>query len=220
MFWIALAAQMTLPVALGTPYGDVRQVFSPDDMPAYVELAGESRIIRTRTTVRTDGLIQSCIVEERSGDDKLDAYTCSLILKRAKFRPATWTDGSPVYGVIRVPVIWAIGDIRPSDADAFSAIVFNAIVPDMELSVNRLPKGAHSPVGVGLLVAAEADGRVVTCIGYLPPGSKKPKGYFPELIPIACQQVMSKLKVPPPLDADGKPMRSVQTVAVNFKKDR
>src|SRR4051812_10998109 len=105
MFWIALAAQMSLPVALG-PYGDVRRVFYPDDMPKYIELAGESRIIRTRTTVRSDGVIQGCIVEERSGDPKLDAYTCSLILGRAKFRPATWIDGSPVFGVVRVPVVW------------------------------------------------------------------------------------------------------------------
>ena len=214
MFWIAFAAQMSLPVAVGVPYGDVRSVFSSDDMPAYVQLAGTTRIIRTRTTVRSNGAIQGCVVEERSGDAKLDAYTCALILKRAKFRPATWTDGSPLYGVVRTPVVWRISDFPPSEAD-----ILGVIVPDMELSVNQLPTGARSTAGVGLIVAAEADGRVVTCIGYLPPGSKKPKGYFPELIPIACQQVMSSLKVPPPIDADGKPMRSIQTVAVHFKKD-
>ena len=214
MFWIAIAAQISLPVALGIPFGDVRGVFSTDDMPAYVQYAGISRIIRTRTTVRSNGFIQNCVVEGRSGDSKLDAYTCSLILKRAKFRPATWTDGSPVSGVIRTPVIWAI-DFPPSEAE-----LFGAIVPDMELSVNRLPKGAHSPVGVGLMVAAEADGHVVTCTYYLPPGSKKPKEYFPELVPIACQQAVASLRVPPPVDADGKPVRSVQTVSVHFRKDR
>ena len=115
MFWIALAAQMSLPLQIGTHYPDVRGVFSVDDFPGDFHGHNGSRVVYTRTTVRPDGGIDSCRVEVSSGDKKLDAYTCAIIMKRAKFEPAKWIDGSPAYGVIRVPVSWTITDTIPTD---------------------------------------------------------------------------------------------------------
>lgn len=215
MIWI-LAAQLSLPLALGVPYSDVRSVFSADDYPAYLQQAGQSGTVYTRTTIRPDASIQSCTIERSSGDPKLDAYTCAIIVKRAKFAPAKWTDGSPVYGVIRVPVSWVISNGSngvPSQED-----MLRATMPDLELSVNHLPKGAHSIAAVSLEIAADENGRPVTCVEW-PPPKKAREPRFPELVPIACQQAIANLTVIPPVDASAESVRSVQSVSVHFKID-
>jgi hypothetical protein len=212
MMWLALAAQLSLPVPADAGVPDVRAVFFVDDFPAYLQAAGVSRTVYTRTTVRPDGTIQGCVAEASSGDAKLDAYTCGIIVKRATFRPARWTDGTPVYGVVRVPVRWAVSNGLPSYEDSL-----RATVPDLELSVNRLPKGAHSIVGVSLEIAADESGRPVTCVDYPPFGRTDAKRHFPELVPIACQQVMTSLSVSPAVDASGNAVRSVQGVSVHFE---
>jgi len=214
ILWIALAAQLSLPLPANGPLSDVRAVFSTDDFPVYVIQEGVSRIVLTRTTVRPDGSIQSCVAERPSGDAKLDAYTCGLILKRARFLPARWIDGSPAYGVIRLPISWLVGDPALSEEDTL-----RAVPPDLELSVNRLPKGAHKIATVSLEVAADENGHVVSCAEN---PEKPPRGidhspHFPELVPIACEQVTKTLSLHPPLDASGKPVRSVQRASATFK---
>jgi len=213
MMWLALAAQLSLPVPANLRVPDVRAVFSTDDFPAYLQAAGVSRTVYTRTTVQPDGTIQGCVAEVSSGDTKLDAYTCAIIVRRARFLPAKWTDGTPVYGVIRVPVSWRIGNGPPSEEEAL-----RSTVPDLELSVNRLPKHARKIAAVSLEVAADENGRVVSC-GEYPPAADSPGRHFPELIPIACEQAMKTLSVHPPFDPSGKPLRSVQTASVQFKLD-
>jgi hypothetical protein len=213
MLWLlALAGQLSLPAPLNLPLPDVRAIFSADDFPAYLQREGTSRTVYTRTTVRPDGTLESCAAEATSGDSKLDAYTCALIVKRAKFLPAKWTDGTPVYGVIRTQVRWFIGNGPPFEEEQL-----RATVPDLELSVNQLPKGAHSIAALELEIAADETGRPVTCAEYPAPAKWDPKHYFPELVPVACQQVMASLLVRPPVDESGKRVRSVQSVQVQFK---
>jgi len=210
MLWMAVAAQLSLPASINTPIADVRAVFSPDDMPAYVQIAGIDRFVRTRTTVRPDGEIQDCAVEGGSGDRSLDALTCSIIVQRAKLQPGTWLDGSPAYGVLRVPVSWVIGGPPPK------SVVERAFPPDLSLSVNRLPNGAKQRTTVALVIAVDETGRVVSCDAR-PKNSKWDKGKtFPELTPIACEQLTSQFTAIPAKDASGKPVRSVQSALVEF----
>lgn len=86
-------------------------------------------------------------------------------------------------------------------------------------NVNHLPQGARqSFTAVSLEVAADENGRPITCVEWSRP--KNARGaYFPELVPIACNEVMAKLKLVPPVDASGKAARSVQSVLVNFELD-
>jgi hypothetical protein len=213
MFWIALAAQFSIPLMIGAPSGDIRTVFSNDDFPAYL-LRGPavSRTVYTRTTVRPDGAIQSCTVDVSSGDRALDSYTCGLILKRAKLRPATWTDGSAAFGVIRYPINWWVGDYPRSDAASVKAIN-----PDLDLSVNSLPKGAPAVIGVELQVAVDSDGRISACAEQPPLPWSKHRRRFPELAQLACQQATTALKLRPPVDSSGNQARSVQTVLVHVQ---
>jgi hypothetical protein len=158
-------------------------------------------------TVRPDGTIQACGAEASSGDGKLDTYTCTLIVRRAKFRSAQWVDGSATYGVIRVPVRWTVY----SDDN----LKLHPTIPDLDLSVNHLPKGADSYVDVYLEVAADEKGHPVSCGEWGPPKDAQTNDY-PELVPIACQQATASLVLTPPIDSSGKPARSVQSVTVRF----
>jgi len=208
MLLLALAAQMSAPVT--TSGRDVRTIFSADDYPSYLQGSGISRIVSTSTTVRPDGTIQSCVAQFRSGDPKLDAYTCDLIVRRARFRPAKWSDGSAVYGVINVPVAWTAGPV-PSEK------LVAATTPDLDLSVNHLPK-PYSIVALILEIEADEEGRPLAC-AEAPPLDGDFDRRFPQFLEVACQQVTTQLTVRPPIDAAGKAVRSVQTVSVHFKAD-
>lgn len=212
--WIVLAVQLSLPIAVGLPLPDVRAVFSADDMPAYVQQAGVTRFVQTRTTVAADGTPQDCGAEKGSGDPKLDAYTCAIILNRAKFQPARWVDGSPVYAVLRVPVTWAIG-AEPSKTENEQAYP-----ADMEVSVSRLPEGAGERTSLSLMIAVDETGRLVSCGQALPTSSHFHAKVFPELVHIACQQLTAQFTAIPARDAKGKPVRSVQTATVTFNSGK
>jgi len=188
---------------------DPRMVFSADDMPAYVQIAGVNRFIVTRTIVGSDGTAKDCVIEGSSGDPKLEALTCAIILKRAKFLPPKWIDGSSAYGVVRTPVTWAIGG-PPSPSD------FRKAYPaDIELQVNKLPAGAPSLTAVQLLIAVDENGKVVGCSEAPKPPFDHLK-HYPELVPIACDQMLRTFAAMPPKDVAGRAMRSIQTASVAF----
>jgi hypothetical protein len=210
MLWIILAAQLSLPVAIGVPIPDVRVIFSPDDMPGYVQSAGITRFVSTRTTIRPDGAPQDCAAERSSGDAKLDLYTCAIILKRAKFEPAKWVDGSPAYAIVRAPVTWAVAG-EPSESE-----VEKAYPPDMTLTVNQLPAGAGKRVKLGLMLAVNESGRIVGCDQRLPASRDVHARTFPELLPIACQQLTGRFTALAAKDGSGMAVRSVQTASVVF----
>jgi hypothetical protein len=208
MFLLALTAQLSLPTLTDTRVPDVREILSYADFPQFLLKQGDvDRIVYTRTTVRPDGTIDNCAAEASSGDQRLDVYTCALIVKRAKFLPARWVDGSAVYGVLRMPVHWlTLDSVDPPSEE----------VPDLDLSVNHLPKGAHSFVDVNLQIAADDKGHPVSCVEWAPSMNDRRKR-FPELVPIACQQATASLLLTPAVDASHKPTRSVQSVTVRFR---
>lgn len=210
MFWILLGAQLSVPVPSNPRMHDVREVFDTNDFPQSVISAGVSRVVYTRTTVLPTGVIRGCGIERPSGNALLDQYTCALILKRAKLLPARWTDGSPAYGVLRLPVSWTLAEApMPHHWDE---------IPDVDVNVNQLPKGASSPVVVRVQVAADVAGRISDCIEYEAEALQS-KAHFPQLVQIACSTVIRSFTAMPAVDEAGKPVRSVQLVSVRFTKD-
>ena len=208
MLWIALAAasQMSMPLPI-----TVLGVFSPDDVPSYVRIDGITRFVAPRITIRPNGKAQGCDWERSSGDAKLDAFTCGLILKRARFKPPAWTDGSPAYAVLRTGVTWSIGG--PASAQKLR----QAYPPDLELFLNQLPEGASPPITLSLIVAISEDGHVAGCDAPPPmPSDRKRK--FSELLPIACEKMSKQYVAVPAKDAAGRPVRSVQTALVAFSR--
>jgi hypothetical protein len=177
--------------------------FSGYDYPTEL-LGGDQTAFQpvTDTVVDSSGKIRACRVETPSGSPKIDALACAIIVKRGAFKPAIWTDGTAVPGVYRTAIIFVVlGDQVPASRD-------------IEISVQKLPKGEKSPASVNVAIASEANGTITECVGQ--PRDTKPKPDNPALVAVACDTVKAQWKPLPVLDPDGKSTRSVQNVRVAF----
>jgi protein TonB len=61
-----------------------------------------------RVTVGPDGKVTGCSVTGSSGSPELDAATCSLVTRRARFAPAKDGEGNPTSGSYSNRVRWVI----------------------------------------------------------------------------------------------------------------
>lgn len=88
------------------PVKPLIRYFSSDDYPsqAVVDVAsGTSSIVML---IDEKGTIQDCMVDGTSGIATLDAMTCIVLTKRAKFVPAIGRDGKPVRDAYMQRVRW------------------------------------------------------------------------------------------------------------------
>jgi hypothetical protein len=177
--------------------------FSGNDYPAEL-LSGDQTAFQpvTQTIVDENGKILRCRVEVPSGSAKIDALACAIIVKRGAFKPAIWADGLPVMGVYRTAIVFQVfGDRLPPSRD-------------VEITVQKLPRGEKSPASVNVAIAVEASGTITDCVDQ--PRDTKPKPDNPALVAVGCDTVKAQWKPLPVLDPDGKPTRSVQNVRVAF----
>jgi hypothetical protein len=155
--------------------------------------------------------MQDCSAEQSSGDARLDAYTCALILKRGKFKaPARWLDGSPAYGVVRLPVFWAARS--PTPPPPFQA--------DLVLTVSKLPDGVRSPAVERLMFAADENGHFVSCESRPPQTYGEPANPAnnEQLVQVACGQLIKTYTAIAAKDENGRPVRSIQNASVLFEQ--
>ena len=213
MLWIVFAANLAAPIPPADHLPELRSLFTGYDVPDYLLHKGEVDVtVYTRTTIRDDGSVQDCAIEQSSGVTGLDAYTCALILKRAKLAAAKWSDGTPAYAVLRFPITYRVTDMNPPPSGQS-----RSYIPDLELFVNALPKPAHGIANLTLEAAADEAGRVLSCQELPAKTSLSP--HLPDLVPIACAEAQKSLKLQPPVDRAGKPVRSIQTVNVRLTQD-
>jgi hypothetical protein len=178
--------------------------FSDDDYPSELLNSNETAFLTvTQTLVDSTGRIVGCRIETPSANPKVDAIACAAILKRGRFVPARWSDGSPVAGVYRKLVRFMIPGDRLAD---FS---------DVEVEVASLPAGTKSPALVQVAFASDANGKITDC-GVAPPDWGKAKPPQPSLVSVACKVVRAEWKPFTVLDPNGKPSRSVQNASVKF----
>ena len=211
MLLVALAAaQAALVSSLAAPFPvDVDKWFSaddyPDDLISYKQTAFQPV---TQTLVGIDGKMIGCRVETASPNPQVDALACAIIMKRGRFQPARWTDGSAVPGVYRWPVSFML--------DGYLYEPFS----DIELQVDRLPDKRKSEF-VTVEFASDANGKIQDCVGQHPV-RQTDRPANPQLVSIACNTVQTEWKPFTVLGTDGKPSRSVQNVIVKFstKKPR
>jgi hypothetical protein len=206
MLWLALAAQLTAPIPenLGT-------WFRFDDVPQYL-LGRDSGFwqVGIRVNVAPDGRILSCDTEASSGIRPLDKLTCNIVLRRARFHPARWSDGSAAVGVYRTSIQWAVGN-SPWDTS-------KAINADLDLFVSGLPRGITSPTLVRIMFAVDAGGLTSSCTAE--PTEAKYINNDSALVSIACGQMTKSYKASPATDSAGKPISSVQDALVRFSLQR
>lgn len=177
------------------------EAFSGWDYPDWMLMNGESGIVLARMIVSPDGQLRSCEGEVVSVHPELTKHTCKILTTRAKFSPATWSDGTPVLAVYRQTI---------------SYVSYNQhrVRGDLAIDVAKVP-GREPLFPVHVALAVEPDGRVVDCKAVKAAKLDEPK--FQPYVSRACLELTRLYKPVVPLDSSGKPVRSVQDATVDFR---
>ncbi len=85
--------------------GDLRSLFSTDDYPAAAAASGAEGTVQASLTIGPDGKVSNCSVTRSSGNRSLDAQTCTILRRRAKFTPARDSNGQATSDTITTPPI-------------------------------------------------------------------------------------------------------------------
>jgi DNA-binding CsgD family transcriptional regulator len=88
------------------PKRSLSTLFDPQDYPMGVSDKDALRSVGIRLGVMANGRASTCAIERSSGNAKLDNATCRILKSRARFVPATASDGSTVPSLYVGTVEW------------------------------------------------------------------------------------------------------------------
>jgi len=91
-----------------SPKGNPGDWVTTDDYPPRALREERAGTVRIHVTIGTNGRVTDCQVSSSSGSPDLDAAACTYFTRRAKFAPATDTDGQPTTGSYSTAVRWVI----------------------------------------------------------------------------------------------------------------
>lgn len=90
------------------PRGDQSRWVTPNDYPSSELRAEHQGTTRVQLAIDEQGRVSNCSVVKSSGYPLLDLTACSKVAQRARFDPATGTDGQPVAGTFTTGIRWTI----------------------------------------------------------------------------------------------------------------
>ena len=90
--------------------GNLVSLFSTDDYPQSAIRNEEQGTTAVRLTIGTDGRVADCQITASSGSNALDAATCSVIKRRARYSPAKDQAGNAVTGSDSTRIRWELPD--------------------------------------------------------------------------------------------------------------
>jgi TonB family protein len=70
--------------------------FTPDDFPNEAIRAGSQGRVVVNFDIGIDGRVTNCVVAQAARDSRLNKVPCSVLERRARFKPATDAAGNPV----------------------------------------------------------------------------------------------------------------------------
>jgi protein TonB len=106
IYALAQAAVATTP----PPARPVTALFSVYDYPSEAVKNGWQGDVTVDLTVGTNGKVTNCAIVTSSDHEVLDSATCNILMRRAKFKPATDASGQPIEShVIPEPIRWRLG---------------------------------------------------------------------------------------------------------------
>ena len=82
--------------------------FSDADYPAAAQRNEEQGTTAVALTVGPDGRVTDCRVTSSSGSATLDAATCNILRRRARFTPARGSDGNPTSDNTTTRIRWVL----------------------------------------------------------------------------------------------------------------
>ena len=83
-------------------------LFSDSDYPRVAARKGQMGTTHIILLIDESGAVKDCTLAETSGAAVLDASTCGIILRRAKFRPATGLNGKPAKSAYEQRITWRL----------------------------------------------------------------------------------------------------------------
>ncbi len=92
----AFAAERVAGPLAAMVRGDHAFGITSDDYPAQAQRNGEEGTVRVAYEIAPDGRMESCHVTTSSGSAQLDAVTCQISTRRARFSPARDAHGKPI----------------------------------------------------------------------------------------------------------------------------
>ena len=90
------------------PKGNPGNWATTNDYPTRALREEREGVTGFRVTVGTDGRATGCDVTSSSGSADLDQATCSNVMRRARFTPATDGEGNPTTGSYSSRVRWVV----------------------------------------------------------------------------------------------------------------
>lgn len=93
-----------------TPRGYVGAWANTSDYPSAAIRERREGVTRFRLTIDTTGRASDCHITESSGHADLDATTCELVMRRARFDPAVDSNGDATTGIWESAVSWTLPD--------------------------------------------------------------------------------------------------------------
>lgn len=84
----------------------IKQIVHADDYPAQARERNESGSTRVSLLIDEAGALKDCAVEEHSGVASIDAQSCALLMKRARYAPARDAAGKPIKSRITFRFTW------------------------------------------------------------------------------------------------------------------
>ena len=187
MLWMLMAAAAMAPPVL------IKNSFElhDRDYPTKLIENGDAGVVSAHLYVGTDGRVSGCKVTETSGSEALDALTCSLATRRARFTPAHDAEGKAGAGEYYAAVTWGTNsDVMP-------------ISIPMEVGVKALPAGYRQPAQMRVLFGA--DGKAMRCDTATSSGS----GAADRAV---CAAITSQASLtPPPKSGSDEPAAATRT---------
>ena len=89
--------------------GEIRTLFSADDYPVDAQRNGQEGTVQARLSIDSTGRVSGCAIIRSSGVKSLDDATCSILQRRARFRPARDLSGRAVRdSIVTPPITWRL----------------------------------------------------------------------------------------------------------------
>jgi protein TonB len=83
-------------------------IVTQDDYPPAALRAGEQGAVAVSLEIAEDGRVDDCVVSGPSGSAALDATTCRLFMRRARFSPARDAAGLPIVSTRSQRINWQL----------------------------------------------------------------------------------------------------------------
>lgn len=116
-----------------------------DDYPPTAIRAGEHGIVAVELDIGTSGFATGCTIIGSSGSATLDAATCNVLSRRARFQPAVDDQGMPTVSTFSRRVVWQL----PENA-----------LPPAPIDLDRSAPPANA---LSLVISTDPQGRITEC---------------------------------------------------------